>query len=154
MWFFLVSMACSTPEPDEIVGVEPELSLEVEAVSPAVPPPAAGGSIGGAPILPSVVVLGGISKSAVEAGVGQKMGAINRCYEDALANSQGLSGKVLVRFTIAENGSVSRAEIKSTSLRHEGVEACVSSSLAEARFPSLESGKMAIVTYPFVFGLL
>lgn len=150
MWTLLLSLACSSPEPAGPADVELTPVSE-----PVVAPAAAGvGSIGGAPILPGVVVLGGISQSAVEAGVGQKMGAINRCYEEALSLSEGLSGKVLVRFTIDQHGSVSDSDIKSTSLRHEGVEACVSARLSEARFPRLERGKTAIVTYPFVFGLL
>ena len=155
MWMLFLAMACSTPDPVAVQEVEqapPEL-VEVAPVVEEVAAPAVG-SIGGEPILPSPVVLGAISASAVETGVGEKMEAINRCYKDALAENKALSGKVLVRFTILRSGSVSQADIKSTSLRHEAVEACVIARLAEARFPSLEHGKVAIVTYPFVFGLL
>jgi hypothetical protein len=156
MWMILFSLACSNPDP---VGGQEAASSTPETLEPvvAVPEHAAlptPGLIGGEPILPSPVVLGAISANDVKVGVQAKMADINRCYQDALVENKTLSGKVLVRFTIDEDGRVSKTGIRSTSLRHATTEACVVAKLSEVRFPSLEHGRVAIVTYPFVFGIL
>jgi hypothetical protein len=145
MVFLSLWLACSSPAPEqvEVLALTPVPAPVVEA------PPA--GSIGGAPILPDPVVLGAISAEAVALGVAAQMEAINRCYEEARAKNAALAGKVLVRFSIAQDGSVSRTAIRSTSLWDTATEECVSARVAEARFPALEGGRVAIVTYPFVF---
>jgi len=155
----LFCLACSTPEspqaPEPVASgvgdAVTEPATASEAVSKEVPTSPPAGSIGGAPILPDPVVLGAISAGEVDARIEGKMDAINRCYRDELAKNAGLAGKVLVRFTIAKDGTVSRAAIRSTSLRHAPTEECVSARLSEVRFPALEMGRLAIVTYPFVF---
>ncbi len=143
----LLLLACSSPAPEQEVATAPT-PVPAPVVEEA-PPPA--GSIGGAPILPDPVVLGAISAEAVAAGVDAQMEAINRCYEDARAKNAALAGKVLVRFSIAQDGTVSRTSISSTSLWDPPTEDCVSEQVAQARFPALEGGRVAIVTYPFVF---
>ena len=155
MWLLFLSLACSSSDPvdGEEVAKAPIELVEAAPVMEKASAPAVG-SIGGEPILPSPVVLGAISASAVEDGVGEKMEAINRCYKDALVENKTLSGKVLVRFTIDQDGRVSKTGIRSTSLRHTPTEECVSARVAEVRFPSLKHGRVAIVTYPFVFGIL
>ena len=60
-------------------------------------------------------------------------------------------GKVLVQFTIAKDGSVTKSETVSTSLRNPETEACLNERVATATFPALERGEKAIVKYPFVF---
>jgi hypothetical protein len=139
----LLWLACNSPAPEQVEVPAPAPAPVAEA------PPA--GSIGGAPILPDPVVLGAISAEAVVAGVEAQMEAINRCYEEARAKNAALAGKVLVRFSIAQDGSVSRTSISSTSLWDTSTEDCVSARVAQARFPALEGGRVAIVTYPFVF---
>ena len=108
----LLWLACSSPAPEQVVAPVP--TPAPAPVVEAVAPPA--GSIGGAPILPDPVVLGAISAEAVAVGVEAQMGAINLCYEEARAKNAALAGKVLVRFSIAQDGSVSRTSISSTSL--------------------------------------
>ncbi len=144
----LLLLACGSPAPEQVEAPAPAPS-PAPVVEAEPPPPA--GSIGGAPILPDPVVLGAISAEAVAAGVDAQMEAINRCYEEARTKNAALAGKVLVRFSIAQDGSVSRTAIRSTSLWDTPTEDCVSARVAEARFPALEGGRVAIVTYPFVF---
>ncbi len=152
MFALLLGLACTSPEPTgepasaslDVADAQPTASAEPESA-------AAAGSIGGEPILPDPVVLGGISASAVDAGIASQLDAIHRCYQEELANHAGLAGKVLVRFTIARDGTVSKTAIKSSSLRHPPTETCLSARLSEARFPALERGSVAIITYPFIF---
>jgi hypothetical protein len=141
MFSLLTLFACGTADPP------PDPPVAEAATSPA--PPV--GAIGGEPILPRPVVLGGISAEAVDAAIDTRRDAIEACFQEGLAENPGLAGKVLVRFTIVRDGSVSKATIRSTSLRHAATEACLSAQVAEAQFPTLEVGEAAIVTYPFGF---
>jgi len=121
------------------------------AASPAESPAAPAGNIGGEPILPNPIVLGGISTEAVQSTIAEQRAGIDGCYADALKSNPGLAGKVLVRFSIDSAGGVTRSSIKSTSLRHSGAETCVQERLAAVRFPRLDRGEKAIITFPFVF---
>ena len=152
MLILLTLLACTTtPEPP----AEPEPEEPTSAADPVeepgtdeAPPM---GSIGGEPILPKPVVVGGLPNEAVDEGVEAQMKAINACYESALSEDPSLRGKVLVRFVIGKDGTVTDTRTKSTSLRHEATETCVNEVLAKATFPELKGGGLAIVTYPFAF---
>jgi len=143
-------LACGSDPVPEAVD-EPTQPAEA---APAIPEPAApapAGSIGGEPILPDVVVIGGISAKSVSDTIDAGMTGIAPCYTGQLAANADLAGKVLVRFIITGDGTVSRSRIKSTSLRHEPTETCVNDAVTKLVFPKLQSGKTAIVVYPFVF---
>ncbi len=146
VFLFNALVACtSTPSSTPT----PPTPVAVEAPAPAEAPPA--GSIGGEPILPKPVVVGGIENEAVVVGIDAHLDAIKTCYETERAKSPKLAGKVLVKFNIAKDGTVSEAATKSTSLRNEAAEDCINDTVAKASFPPLQGGKIAIVQYPFVF---
>ena len=133
MLLLVACLACNSdlapPAP-----VAPPAKQEV----PADPPPV--GRIGGAPILPDPVVLGAIDPRAVDRVIEAQGAAIARCYETGLAEAPGLAGKVLVKFSIGADGTVSRVSTKSTSLRNEEVETCLHERIARARFVDLSAG--------------
>jgi len=135
--------ACTADPPAE----SPPAPAPVTEPAPTKP----AGSIGGEPILPKPVVVGGIENAAVEEVIGNHMASINACFEAERAKDPKLRGKVLVKFTIARDGTVSGSSTRSTSLRNETAEACVNSAVTKATFPALQGGKVAIVQYPFVF---
>lgn len=56
-------------------------------------------------------------------------------------------GKIIVLFTIAEDGSVTRARVESGSLRDSAIEECVVQKFRAIRFPSPEGGSLD-VKYP------
>jgi hypothetical protein len=124
---------------------------EATRAGPAEPEAPPAGIIGGEPILPKPVVVGGISNDAVEEAIAAHRDAIVACYEDERAKMPGMAGKVLIRFTIRGDGRVADVSTRSTSLRHEPTETCVEQVIAQATFPELASGHLAIVNYPFVF---
>jgi TonB family protein len=132
-------------------GGEPTTNSAEPVVEPSGTPPV--GSIGGEPILPTAVVVGGVSNQAVEDSVEANHDAIAACYDGERLKKPGLAGKVLVRFIIDANGTVSSVATKSSSLRHPATEACLEGVIKAATFPELLRGKRAIVTYPFVFPL-
>lgn len=145
MMLLFAVLACGSPPVEAPAGTvaAPEAAPAEEA------PPA--GKIGGEPILPKPLVIGGIDASAVEEGIAPHRDAITKCWEAALAERPHLRGKVLVKFKINRDGSVSETSTKSTSLRHPATEECVNQRVAEAKFPALATGSYAIVSYPFVF---
>ena len=109
------------------------------------------GVIEGFPILPNPTILGDIENRIVEQKITAKMDAINRCFQQEKSKNQKLFGKVLVRFTIAKNGEVSTTRVLASSLRHPPTEDCIQTELSTLKFPSLNIGDKAIVSYPFVF---
>lgn len=119
------------------------------ATADAVEP--AAGSIGGEPILPKPIVLGAVTIADIEAGLGTQRSAIDACYATRVATEPGLSGKVLVKFSIAHDGHVPDASVASTSLRDPATETCLVARVLATRFPPLVDGEVAIVRYPFTF---
>ena len=143
-------LACSSaPEPAVPAPAPAPAAAPAEPASQ--PEPAPAGRIGGAPILPDPVVLGAIDAAAVDAGIAAQRAAILRCWEISRQAKPGQAGKVLVKFTIARDGSVSNATTRSTSLRHPPTEQCLNARIMKARFPPLQDGDKALVSYPFVF---
>jgi len=138
--WFLFLMACTTQAPTP----EPDAAPDPEPAAPI-------GAIGGEPILPQIVVLGGISSDEVATGVAAQNAAIQACYTTAREREPELAGKVLVKFNIDQAGRATAVTTRSSSLRHPKTEACVNEQVAKATFPALRSGKIAIVLYPFVF---
>jgi Ca-activated chloride channel family protein len=97
------------------------------------------------------VILGALDKSAIDRVVRQHLASIRYCYEKELTNSPALFGKIVIRFTIGADGSVSAAELTSTTMASEAVEGCVVERFLRMRFPAPQGGGIVIVSYPFVF---
>lgn len=135
--------------PAGVSGSSPTMTGAPTA-GPVEPAPAAG-SIGGEPILPKPIVLGAVSIADIEAGLGTQRSAIDACYATRVATDPGLSGKVLVKFSIAHDGHVPDASVASTSLRDPATETCLVARVLATRFPPLVEGEVAIVRYPFTF---
>ena len=107
-----------------------------------------GGSIksGGTPI-----ILGALDKSLIDAVIRKNMNQIRYCYQRELTKNPGLKGKIIVKFTIAADGSVSRASIKTSSMGNSAVEGCITGRFKRFKFPQPKGGGVVIVSYPFIF---
>ena len=107
-----------------------------------------GGSIksGGTPI-----ILGALDKSLIDAVIRKNMNQIRYCYQRELTKNPGLKGKIIVKFTIAADGSVSRASIKTSSMGNSAVESCITGRFKRFKFPQPKGGGVVIVSYPFIF---
>ncbi|MCC6808435.1 MAG: energy transducer TonB [Deltaproteobacteria bacterium] len=79
-----------------------------------------------------------------------RMAAIKECYERELKRNPKLAGKVVVRFTIDEEGRVTQASIEENTLGEKAVGACIVSRFERFRFPKPEGGAVP-VAYPFIF---
>ncbi|HNH46538.1 MAG TPA: AgmX/PglI C-terminal domain-containing protein, partial [Myxococcota bacterium] len=62
----------------------------------------------------------------------------------------GNAGRLVLKWTIAADGQVSNAVIKSTTLNNPTTEACILQVVQQMTFPKPDSG-VVIVSYPFSF---
>ncbi len=104
------------------------------------------GKIGGDPI-----ILGALDKSLIDAVIKRNMNQIRYCYQRELTKNPNLGGKITVKFVIAKDGSVSKADIKSSTMGSSSVESCISSRFLRFKFPEPKGGGIVIVSYPFIF---
>lgn len=135
MWLLFLACAADVAEPP--APAPPPAPMVTSSAEPA---PA--GRIGGEPILVQPVVVGGIANAAVETVVADARSAFVACH-----TAPG-PGKLLLHFAIDQAGVVVDPRLRSTTLRHPETESCVLAVLAGLRFPPLERGAKAIVTWP------
>lgn len=103
-------------------------------------------AVGGEPI-----ILGALDRSVLDEVVKRHMNRIQYCYQRELAENPALGGKIVIKFTIAKDGSVSLASIKSTTMNDPAVEQCLEARFLLMKFPEPHGGGIVIVSYPFVF---
>jgi outer membrane biosynthesis protein TonB len=103
------------------------------------------GKIGGDPI-----ILGALDKSLIDAVIKRNMNQIRYCYQRELTKDPSLGGKITVKFVIAKDGSVSKAEIKQ-GMGSKAVEGCIAGRFLRFKFPEPKGGGIVIVSYPFIF---
>ncbi|MFH1466777.1 MAG: AgmX/PglI C-terminal domain-containing protein [Pseudomonadota bacterium] len=104
------------------------------------------GTIGG-----EAIILGALDKSLVDAVVRRNLNQIRYCYQRELTKNPELSGKVVVKFVIAKDGTVSSASTKSSTLGNPAVEQCINGRFMRFQFPEPKGGGIVIVSYPFMF---
>jgi len=97
------------------------------------------------------MVLGSIDKSVIDRVVRQQLNGIRACYQRGLQLRPDLGGKVVARFVIGADGSVSEVTLRSSTLGEPTVQACIQGRLAGMTFPAPPGGGIVIVSYPFVF---
>ncbi len=95
--------------------------------------------------------VGSIDREAVRRVVRAGLSAIRSCYERALNRKSGLSGKIVMQWSIVEHGRATKAIIKSSTLNDKKMQKCMKNRLLTWKFPYPPQGSYAEVTYPFVF---
>jgi TonB family protein len=75
---------------------------------------------------------------------------IRRCYETALAAKPGLSGRIVLKFTVAADGQVETPSLGESTLGSPQAESCVVELARSWRFPAPEGGPVE-AEFPFVF---
>ena len=104
------------------------------------------GRIGGDPI-----ILGALDKSLIDAVIKRNMNQIRYCYQRELTKNPNLGGKIVVKFVIAKDGTVSSATTKLTTMNSAAVENCINGRFMRFQFPEPKGGGIVIVSYPFIF---
>jgi outer membrane biosynthesis protein TonB len=79
----------------------------------------------------------------------ERVPQVRACYERELKKSPGLGGKVLVAWTIREDGTVSSPRVSKNTTGSSRLAPCITKAVARWRFP--ESSSTSDVEYPFVF---
>ena len=97
------------------------------------------------------VVLGALDRDAIERVIRGHLAQIRYCYQRQLQRDWDLEGRIVFRFVIARDGSVSSVEVVESGLEDQVVESCVSKRLMRLKFPAPDGGGIVVVTYPFVF---
>jgi len=97
------------------------------------------------------IVLGSVSKTEIDRVVKQQLAQFRYCYQKELNKHPSLAGRVVIKFVIAADGSVSSAKVNSSTLNNETVENCLCSRFLRLSFPEPAGGGIVIVSYPFVF---
>lgn len=104
------------------------------------------GRVGGDPI-----ILGALDRSLVDSVIKRHMNQLRHCYQRALQRSPNLAGKIAVKFVITQNGRVSKASTKYSTMGSPAVEMCINDRFMRLQFPAPKGGGMVIVSYPFIF---
>jgi hypothetical protein len=99
------------------------------------------------------IEMSSIDKETIRALVQAHASEIRSCYEARLASNPTLQGKVVIRWVIEADGSVSRpsAVDDSTTLHDPELHACMAARIAAWRFPKDEGGRTAVISYPWIF---
>lgn len=99
-----------------------------------------------------IATQGSLSQEAIQAVVQKRIASIKACYDNELAKNPKLQGKIVIQFTIGEDGSVVDASVKSSTMGSKEVEECVVRRFLRFTFPKPERGTVT-VEYPLVFSL-
>ena len=97
------------------------------------------------------VILGALDKSLIDAVIKRHMNQIRYCYERELTSHPQLGGRIVVKFVIAKDGTVSKASARSSTVNNKSVEGCLNSRFKRFKFPEPKGGGIVIVSYPFIF---
>ena len=85
----------------------------------------------------------------IAATINKDLTPFKACY---YSNTKpGASGKVVTHFTVGADGKVTKAEVSSSELKNEKLEACVADAIKALVFPAPAGGASVQVEYPFVF---
>jgi TonB family protein len=95
-------------------------------------------------------VRGSLDRDVILRVFRQRHGQLQNCYELALQRNPALEGRVILNFTIGEQGKVSEARIGTSTLGDHDVEACLVSRLRAWTFPGPQAGSVQIA-FPLVF---
>jgi hypothetical protein len=98
----------------------------------------------------SFTSVGRLPPDAIQRVVRQNAGRFRLCYQRGLEKQPSLRGRVVTRFLIARDGSVSVAADGGSDIADASVTACVTRTFTALSFPEPAGGTVAVI-YPFMF---
>ena len=99
----------------------------------------------------ATVVTGALDKDIIRRVIRRHVNRFKFCYERELAKSPNLQGKVVIRFVINREGSVTTTQDAGSTMPNASVVACVQRTFASMQFPKPAGAGVVVVTYPLVF---
>ena len=94
-------------------------------------------------------VIAEYDRNLIQSVVREHLGQLRYCYSRELQSHPGLAGKVVMKWIITGDGTVSQSAVEATTLHSAPVETCLAAKIRSWRFPPPRS--VVIVNYPFVF---
>jgi len=94
----------------------------------------------------------GRDPDAIQAMITRHSAQIEYCYETELRKNPGLKGKIVVRFIVRVNGSVTRVKVVQSTMGNRNVERCITGVIRRFKFEPVgkEKGNLTY-EYPFIF---
>ena len=92
---------------------------------------------------------GSLPPEAIQRVVRMNFGRFRACYDSALRTNPSLTGRVVTKFVIARDGSVSMASDGGSDLPSQEVVSCIVRNFQSLSFPTPEGG-IVTVTYPLM----
>ncbi len=99
----------------------------------------------------SSVLVVGYDRELVRRVVQSHHSQLRYCFENELIRNPKLGGRVLVKWVITGDGSVSNASVAATTMNNSKAESCMVSRVRSWKFPPPKGGGIASISYPFVF---
>ena len=93
---------------------------------------------------------GELSKEEIQKVINKHIGEIQYCYEKQLRTQPGLSGRVVLDWTVNLQGKVTVVKIAQSTLASSEATNCMMQKLKSWKFPNPRGGAVSIV-FPFVF---
>jgi outer membrane biosynthesis protein TonB len=95
--------------------------------------------------------LGERTSDEIHRAIAARAGTFRACYQRELDRTPGISGKLVVKFTIKPDGSVTGvvADPAATTLNSQAVSECIRANITRLKFPARDNPSE--VTYPFRF---
>jgi outer membrane biosynthesis protein TonB len=93
---------------------------------------------------------GSLSKEQVYKVVKAHFAGVKYCYEKELQHKSSLSGNVDIFWVIQPDGTVSKANVKSSAMNDAAVEGCIVRQVKQWQFPKAP-GQTIVGRFPFVF---
>lgn len=92
-----------------------------------------------------------IDREAVKSVIKNNLNLFKNCYEVEYRKNHSLEGKVVIGWSIDQNGLVTKTWVKDTKMNNQNVENCLTDKVKTLNFPKAPLGTVAEVQYPFVF---
>jgi hypothetical protein len=92
---------------------------------------------------------GSLEKSAIKRVIQAHLAEVKWCYDIRLASGATAQGRIVYRFIILPDGTVSRSVMASTTMNDPEVETCIGRAFCRWTFPLPSPAGIVIVTYPF-----
>jgi outer membrane biosynthesis protein TonB len=92
---------------------------------------------------------GTLDKDLIRRVVRAHIPEIRHCYNQALTRDPTAQGKVVIDFTIGEDGKVVASKVSSSDMADQDAPRCMSDAVLRWSFPRPDGGQV-VVSYPFV----
>lgn len=139
----------SAPEPVSSPDATPAEPLGVESGAPE----AAGADRATQTAATAPAARDARSKDEIQRVMADHRALVRACYDQALAQNPGISGDLVVDFTIDPHGKVKQAEVNwsESDLHIPELDTCAVDAIRSLEFPASSRGMESKVSYPFNF---